>query len=213
METTPKKSLPCYLALMIITLAAGLVLGATYMLTKAPIEEQTAMTAANARTAVLPSAVSFVEAEAPEGFDWLYEGYDTDGNFAGYAAQKTANGFGGEIEIILGTDPENVITGLNVGGSNFSETAGLGAKSKEPAFTEQFIGKVNGIGVKKAGDVKGENDIDAITSATVTSTAVTRAINEMTSVLADLPLPAADTASVPAEEALTENAAEGGTEE
>lgn len=172
-----QSKLPCYVALLVITLAAGLILGATYVLTKQPIELQQAQQAENARKAVLPSAVSFTELETPEGLDWLYEGKNGD-TVAGYAAQITGQGFGGEIEIVLGLDADGIITGVSVGGSNFSETPGLGAKSKEPAFTGQFTGKAAPLTVIKAGEAAGDDTIDAITSATRTSNAVTKAVNK-----------------------------------
>ena len=179
MEKTHRKGLPCYVALLIITLAAGLVLGATYTLTKEPIEVRQAEDAEAARKSVLPEAESFEEVAAPEGLDWLYLGIAADGSEAGYAAQITTTGFGGEIEIIAGVNTEGTLTGISVGGSNFSETAGLGAKSKEPEFTSQFAGKTAPLTVVKAGEEKGESTIDAITSASITSKAVTNAVNNL----------------------------------
>ena len=139
-----KKQLPGWAVLLIITLAAGLALGATYALTEKPIAEQALLSADNARKAALPDADSFEELTLSEdaSVDWAYAGLK-EGNTVGYVAQKTVNGFGGKVEVIAGVDttgaPETfTIGGISVGGSSFSETAGLGARSKEPAFTEQF---------------------------------------------------------------------------
>ena len=170
------KKLPCYAVLLIITLAAGLILGATYTLTKQPIDAQQALSQENARKAVLPAADAFEALETPEGLDWLYSG-SCGGEFVGYAAQITTSGFGGEIEIVIVVDADGTLGGISVGGSNFSETAGLGAKSKDASFTDQFAGKTYPLNVVKAGEEKTDSSIDAITSATITSRAVTNAVN------------------------------------
>ena len=178
--------LPCYVVLLLITLAAGLVLGGTYSLTKDAIDRQQEQKQEAARLSVLPEAQRFEQCEAPEGLDWLYEGLNGDAS-AGYAAQITTNGFGGEIEIVVGIDKAGTVTGISVGGSNFSETAGLGAKSKEPEFAAQFKGLIAPLTVVKAGEDKPANGIDAITSATITSKAVTNAVNRACELIAAVP--------------------------
>ena len=109
-----------------------------------------------------------------------------------YAAQKTTRGYGGEIEVTLGTDVYGNITGLSVGGKNFSETAGLGARSKDEAFTSQFAGKTAPLTVVKGNDERNEHTIDAITSATITSKSVTGAANEIMATLDGLLQPQAE---------------------
>ena len=95
----------------------------------------------------------------------------------GYVAQTTVQGFKGEVEVIAGLDPFLTLTGISVGGSNFSETAGLGAKSKDPEFTSQFAGKQAPVRVIKAGGTPGDSTVDAITAATITSNAVAGGVN------------------------------------
>lgn len=164
---------PCYLALAVITLIAGLVLGATYRLTKDPIAVQERRKAEMARAAVMPEADAFrlLETAGDAQVDWVYEAL-RDGACVGYVAQGTGRGFGGEIEVIIGLRADGEITGISVGGANFSETAGLGAKAKEAAFTGGFFGKRAPLTVVKAGEARSESTVDAITSATITSKAV-----------------------------------------
>ncbi len=180
-----KKQLPGWAVLLIITLIAGLALGGTYALTKDPIAEQAALAAENARKAALPDADAFEELTLPEdaSVDWAYAGLK-DGTVVGYVVQKTVNGFGGKVEVITGVDttqsPDTFsIGGISVGGSNFSETAGLGARSKEPAFTDQFIGKIYPVSFIKAGGEKTDSTVDALTSATITTTAVVNGVNDI----------------------------------
>lgn len=179
-----KKQMSAWLVLMIITLVAGLALGATYTLTKPQIDAQSALAEENSRKAAVPLAEEFAAIECGD-LDWCYEG-KTGGETVGYAAQVTVNGFGGEVEIIAGIDAEGKITMISVGGSNFSETPGLGAKSKDEAFTAQFAGKTCPLTVVKAGEPKADDTVDAITSATITSRAVTGGVNRIAEFVASV---------------------------
>ena len=61
---------------------------------------------------------------------------------------------------------------------SLSETAGLGAKSDTPEFMNQYDGLKNGISVvKNNGGSAADNTISAISGATITSKAVTKAVN------------------------------------
>lgn len=115
-----------------------------------------------------------------------YESLDTqqaDGSFAytvkkkgqtvGFALKQTVQGYGGPIEVITGFETDGAIRGVSVGGESFNETEGLGAKAKDAAFTGQYRGKMPPVELNK--------DIDGISGATVTSTAVTDAVNQAAS--------------------------------
>lgn len=92
------------------------------------------------------------------------------GNQTGYALQQVAQGYAGPVEVITGILEDGAIAGIHVGGSDFKETEGLGARAKEPAFTDQFRGKKPPVALGQ--------DIDAISGATVTSQAVVDAVNQ-----------------------------------
>ena len=160
------------LKLFVLAAVAGLALGLTNMVTSSAIAKQAVEAADTARKSVLPGAESFVELAAPEGLLGAYAGYDSSGALVGKTGTVVTKGYGGAIEITVGVDSAGVVTGVSVGGSSFSETAGLGARSKEPWFGEQFIGQASPIALSKDGGA-----IDAITSATITSRAVTSAVN------------------------------------
>jgi len=91
------------------------------------------------------------------------------GETLGYTAKKTVQGYGGPIELIIGIRTDGTLAGLHIGGADFKETEGLGAKAKEPEFTDQFADKTIPLTL-------GE-DIDGIAGATVTSKAVVDGIN------------------------------------
>ena len=141
------KKLPAWIVLTVICLVAALALAFTYNGTKDRIAQQEEAKTVAVRQALLPAAASF---EAVDGSE-VYRGVDANGAAVGYVTVNTVKGFGGDVEISVAVDPEGVIQGISVGGANFKETAGLGAKSKEPAFTEQFAGKTAPVALKKNG--------------------------------------------------------------
>lgn len=102
----------------------------------------------------------------------LYIAMDKEGNIAGYCVTVLPEGYGGPIETIVGIDLSGAVTGVKVT-SNMSETPGLGAKAKDSEnFTYQFEKRTPEFAVKRDG-----GDIDAITSATITSRAITEGVN------------------------------------
>lgn len=185
-----KNGLPAWLKLALIALVAGLLLGFTNELTAPAITAQSEMQAQEARRIVLPQAESFemLDVPADSGIDSCYEG-KSGGATAGYVTQVTAKGYGGEIEVVVGLGADGVITGISVGGPNFSETMGLGAKVREAAFTGQFQGQRAPLtlggnsnaassttaSVRNPSEANG--NVDAVTSATVSSRAVVGAVN------------------------------------
>lgn len=173
-----KSALNLGVRLLVIAAVAGLALGFTNEVTKDAIAENSAKKAAEARQAVFPEAATFEAATAADGIDDAYAALDASGAVIGYTAQTTVNGYGGPIEVIVGMDNEGVITGISVGGADFSETAGLGARTKEPAFTEQFR--------ELTPPVAHGSDVDAVTAATISSRAVTDAVNTACEFLASL---------------------------
>ena len=92
----------------------------------------------------------------------------------GYTAEGTCkDGYGGDITLMVGfkKDKKTVISYKVL---TASETPGLGMKLKTPEFADQFRGKDgSSLKVKKDG-----GEIEAITSATITSRAVCRAIED-----------------------------------
>ena len=88
----------------------------------------------------------------------------------GWVIMVTPSGFGGEIQMAVGVDRDGVITGLSI--IDMSETSGLGANAKRESFRSQYVGRSGSVALTKQG-----GEIDALTGATVTSTAVTKGVN------------------------------------
>lgn len=173
------KKLPAWVILALIAVVAGLLLSTTNAVTF-PIIQASALAASDStRSALLPDADAFRALTLSDGaeLDNCYEGLK-GGKVIGHVAQITVNGFGGPIEITAGVDASGAITGINVGGADFAETAGLGARTKEPAFTDQFAGVTAPV-VLGAG-------VDAVTGATISSSAVASGVNAIAAYVASL---------------------------
>ena len=152
---------PAVVLLVIAGVAAAL-LGAVSEVTKAPIAAQEQKTLNESMTAVMPEASAFEQMDV-ELTGTVTAVYAADNG--GYVITTAPGGFGGAVNTMVGIGPDGVISGLRVTGH--SETPGLGAKSTEPAFYEQFTGVSGSVAVTKDG-----GQIVPITSSTITSRAV-----------------------------------------
>mgnify|MGYP001059895170 FL=1 len=173
-----------------ITLIAGLVLGGVYQLTKEPIAEQKRLKKQKACQEVYAEAASFAEAE---GFDTEaaasvlaaeYPSQDIDevmlaqdgaGNTLGYVLTVTTHeGYGGDIQFTMGITNEGTLNGISL--LSIAETPGLGMRAEE-VLKPQFGGKsAEKYEYTKTGAVA-ENQIDAISGATITTNAVVNGVN------------------------------------
>lgn len=178
--------------LTIITLIAGLFLGFVYEITKAPIANQQALDKQKACKAVFEDAEKFVKddtvdiSNAPEvlvtagyteeSIDELLAAVDNSGNVLGYVMTvTTSEGYGGDITFSLGIKEDGTVNGYEI--LSISETAGLGMKAKESAFKDQFANKlVDSYKYTKTG-ATADNEIDAISGATITTNAITNGVN------------------------------------
>ena len=95
------------------------------------------------------------------------------GQTVGYCVVNTEKGYGGDVKVMTGVDLDGKVTAIDI--LEHSETPGLGANSTKDEFKNQFKGKQAGIEVVK--NSPKDNDIQAISGATITSKAVTRAVN------------------------------------
>lgn len=173
------------LILFAITIIAGFLLGLVYDITKEPIENQKAVAKAKACQAVFEDATEFSEIDISAYEDKLnisgvdiseiYSAQNED-NSLGYVITATShNGYGGDIVLLVGIRNDGTVNGISF--ISINETAGLGMKAKEDDFKNQFNNKkVEVFEYTKTGAVK-DNEIDAISAATVTTSAVTEAVN------------------------------------
>lgn len=182
------------LALTLITLVAGVALGGVYEITKDPIARQEAQAKAEAYEQVFTDAAAFEEIEMDDTLiqtirDQLdQEGYktqsieevmraeDQSGETLGYAfTVVTSEGYGGDIRFSMGVQNDGTLNGISI--LSIGETAGLGMNADTPAFKDQFVGKqVEKLQYTKNGATQ-DDEINAISGATVTTNAMTNGVN------------------------------------
>lgn len=155
------------IVLMIISIASGAVLALSYEITNPTIQEQARQKLEQSVLTVIPGATKMEEIQKEDMI--VYIGLDDEGNKKGISFEATGSGFNGPIEIMVGYNPiEGNLLAIEI--LSMSETPGLGAKIKEEAFTSQFKGK------SSEEEFAVKEDVQAISGATISSTAVANAI-------------------------------------
>lgn len=178
------------LILTAITLVAGILLGLVYEITKEPIALAKEAAKKEAYQQVMADADSFDGLELID--EAIKEVKDTvessgctinevveaksNGETVGYVVTTTTSeGYGGEIQISVGMLTDGTVNGVAI--LSIGETAGLGMKATEEDFYSQYAGKnVEFFSVTKTG-ASSDNEIDALSGATITSNAMTKAVN------------------------------------
>ena len=180
--------------LFVITLLSGLLLGLVYEVTKEPRRIQQERAVKEACIAVFPQAKengtelafevldvtpspALQEELAQENVEIgkIYSASDGAG-FYGYVVEAVSTkGYGGDIVLYVGVGADGTVNGVSI--LEISETAGLGMEAPN-VLVPQFEGrKVDSFVYTKTGAAPGTNEVDAIASATITTKAVTNAVN------------------------------------
>lgn len=179
------------LILTVITLVSGIGLGAVYEVTKEPIRQANEAAKQEAYTKVIAEADTFEENTDFSADDAAAVLADAgvagcsidevaaakkDGETVGYVITSTSSeGYGGDIQITVGILTDKTVTGISF--LSISETAGLGMNAEKPEFYEQYSDvAVEQFEVVKSGTGQ-DGEIDALSGATITSSAVTDAVN------------------------------------
>ena len=181
--------------LFLITLISGILLGGVYEVTKEPIEKANNAALYAAYEELLPGATDYASApdavakaneELPSQdygkvtINDIVTGTDDAGNMLGYVVTSTSSeGYGGDVKITVGykMGDDGKLTSTGISFLTLTETAGLGMNAEKPEFKDQFAGKTTDpLSVTKSGNA-GETEINAMSGATITSKAVTNAVN------------------------------------
>ena len=193
------------LILFAITLVAALALGFVYEITKDPIAQTEAQAKVDAYKAVFPEMTATHELGDPEWaltnaaeliasnaayegvtVDEILEARDGSDALLGWVLTVTSTkGYGGKITMTMGVSRDDgILKGIEF--LTISETPGLGMNAKEDKFKSQFKdAKVGQYSLAKR-NISGDTEIDAISSATITTTAVTRSVNAGLKVIREL---------------------------
>ena len=180
--------------LFAITLISGLVLGFVYDITKAPIAAAAKAAKNEAYAVVFPEAKDFEENEADtakiaetadeiagKGFghsniDEVVTAKDGSGNNIGRVITSTSkDGYNGTVQISVGIKSDGTVVGITF--LTLAETPGLGMRAGEKDFYSQYANKNTKEFKLVKGSASGDNEIAAISGSTITSSAVTNAVN------------------------------------
>lgn len=183
-------------ALFLITLIAGLALSYVYEITKSPISEQREQKKIEAYQKAYKDAVEFtVDEELTKlaadtdlktlnknyqgsAIDEISKAYDSNGDMLGYLIKvSTKKGYNKStpIELAIAYSLDKTVKGIDI--ITIKETVNLGMEAAEPEFKDQFAEKtVDQFEVVKSG-ASADHQIDAISGATITSKAVSDAVN------------------------------------
>lgn len=187
------------IALFIITIIAGILLGAVYMITKDPIAKAEEEATNKAYAAVykdaefasddtLTKAVESFQGDVAAGkIDAAYTDVElieartasSGGSQAGYVVKVSGKGYGGAVTIALGITNEGEVLGIQILDAS-NETPGLGQNSTKEDWNGQYVGMTSDKTLSVVKDGSGSQDngtINSISGATITSNAVTRAVN------------------------------------
>lgn len=179
--------------LFAITLISGLLLGLVYQVTAEPRREQQERKVREACQAVFAQAEQFEEIDyavsetlaqqlAKNGvrIGTVYQAMDAAGSPLGYVIETTSGeGYGGNITLYAGITDDGILNGVSI--LSISETPGLGMRAGEvlvPQFTDKSAVEFT---YTKTGS-QSDSEIDAISGATITTKAVTNAVNGAVSV-------------------------------
>ena len=172
-KITAKEVLKPALSLFVFCLVMTLLLAGTNLLTKDMIKEQELKTEETARKVVFASADSF---EAKDGYFLALK----DGETIGYIFTTEADSYGGALKVMTGISEAGKVTGVSI--LSIDDTPGLGMNAKNESFRGQYLQDVPAAGFEVVtGGGAGEGEINALTGATITSMAVTTAVNEAVS--------------------------------
>ena len=172
------------LALTGVAVIMGGILAYVNHLTEGPINDQKAKALADGIKTVMcvdnltVHQTDTVQTKGPKGKDVtfiIYQTQDAQGKDLGAAVETIANGFGGELKLLVGFDPDGKILGYTL--LEHAETPGLGAKADkwfQKGEKGDIIGKspAEPLTVSKDG-----GQVDAITASTITSRAFLLAVN------------------------------------
>ena len=174
-----KETLKLIMTLSIICLISGALLAGVEKITKAPIQRANNTNKLSALQEVLPACDNQPDQNEctveHNGQTWTFYVARNADTYVGTAVETTSSkGYGGDITIMLGISAEGKTETIAI--LKQTETPGLGANIETDHFKSNFKQKpleATNWTVKKDG-----GDVDQITAATISSRAVSDAVNK-----------------------------------
>ncbi len=151
------------IALTLICALWGMVLGFVHQLTEAKIKEAEQKEKEKQLLQIFPGCTF----EEENGIYYCY----SENQLVGKAVEVQVRGYGGPMKVLVGIRIDNTIQGVRVLSHN--ETRGIGTKATDPEYLAQY----EGLAYEQLA-FRPEGEVEAITGATITSTAILQAVRE-----------------------------------
>jgi electron transport complex protein RnfG len=164
-------------SLFIIAAITTALLTLVYSLTLEPIANQRKKAQEKVKNAIFPEASAFSEIiqEKQGNIDAIFECYKGN-ELIGYIIELSPPGYSGNIYMMVGiSKTANNIAGMRI--LKHTETPGLGSLAVKENFFRKYDNR-NLVPLRVVRSSAGENEIEAITGATITTRAITDAVNE-----------------------------------
>ena len=157
--------------LMAACFVSGLVIGAVYYVTAPIAAEKAELMKQESMRELVRDADSFKEVTGHEGWFAAQKGGET----IAYIVPSESKGYGGKIKMLVAVTTDAKVIDFSI--LEHNETPGLGDNAQKPAFRKQFAEKgAEALSVVK--DPANQTNIQAMTGATISSRAVTKAVRE-----------------------------------
>ena len=125
----------------------------------------------------LIEAEEFTENELEDGGEsFTYYIAVKDGETVGFIFKTAEKGYGGDVSVMTAVNPDGTVKSVAILDVS-NETPGLGQNAAKESFYSQYANKKSGISLLKNGADTAKNEVNAVTGATITSTAVNKAVN------------------------------------
>lgn len=163
--------------LLAICIIIPLALSLTNKITKDKIAE---LDEKNSRETMadLIEADSFTEGEFKNGdTEFTYYSAVKNGETVGFIFKTAEKGYGGDVSVMTAVNTDGTVKSVAILDVS-NETPGLGQNAAKESFYSQYTNKKSGISLVKNGADSDKNEVNAVTGATITSTAVNKAVNK-----------------------------------
>lgn len=167
------------LVLAIICIVVTLALSSTNLLTAGKIEALAIETQNKAMAKLMEGEYEEItETLTLDKTEVTYNIVKKDEQVIGYIFITSAKGYGGDIQVMTAVNSDGTVAAVEILDAS-GETPGLGQNVTKPDWYAQFAGLKDDITIIKGGTANAENnEINAVTGATISSKAVTSAVNQ-----------------------------------
>ena len=168
------------LKLMLICFTSVLLLSVVNVLTQKKIEQNDIKTEVESNKRLMPAGIkfekkAFISNKAIKDKEYLFEVYNSSGDFIGWTVSVLGSGYGGEMKVMAAFDKELKV--INVKLLNNSETPGIGKAAERDDYMTKFINtNTEGVVFPYKKSMLPKEYADSITGATITYNGIASAI-------------------------------------